>query len=159
MCNCCYTFELKTLGLDSSKQYHYFYNGEYIDPDYKIIQPFELTNFFKQTEYETRDQVYQILSKKEELLTWLNQDYLTVRLSVDTISGMIKEINTDFDRLNEHRMINKKLKKYFFSISPINCVTHPFENRKLEKYWVRFKLNQKSKELEMTYQLADKVID
>lgn len=157
-CDCCFTFDLKILGLDSSKQYQYFYNEVYIDPNYKPIESFELTNFFRQTEYETCEQVYKILSKKEEILTELNQGYLTIRLSVDTITGTIKEIDTDFDRLNERRTINKKLKKYFYSISPINCVTDPFEHRKLEKYWIRFKLNRKSKELEMTYQLGDKVI-
>lgn len=34
-CDCCYTFDLKILGLDSLRNYYYFYNEEFIDPNYK----------------------------------------------------------------------------------------------------------------------------
>ncbi|MNY34970.1 hypothetical protein D3C86_1693490 [compost metagenome] len=34
-CDCCFTFKLKILGLDPSKKYRYFYNEQFVDPEYK----------------------------------------------------------------------------------------------------------------------------
>lgn len=33
-CDCCFTFDLKIVGVDASKPYKYFYNNTFVDPDY-----------------------------------------------------------------------------------------------------------------------------
>lgn len=34
-CDCCFIFKLKILGLDSTKKYMYFYNEQFVDPEFK----------------------------------------------------------------------------------------------------------------------------
>lgn len=67
-CNCCYTFELKVTGLDPSKPYKYFYNEQYIDPEYKptgIIKEYAFPYFFQQPESEIIEAVQSIVSRQE----------------------------------------------------------------------------------------------
>lgn len=38
-CSCCYTFDLKIIGLDYGRSYKYFYNDTFIDPNYLRKEP------------------------------------------------------------------------------------------------------------------------
>lgn len=154
-CDCCYTFELKVLGLDAAANYNYFYNERYIDPNYKatgFIQVYEFPYFFKQTKSEIEENVMQILLATKALSNATQSDYMLVKLTVDTISGTVKHVRTSLDTFKTDKRFNRKLKRYFFSISPIICIRTKFKPSMIREYWVGLEFNAETKELEMTYE-------
>lgn len=137
MCDCCYTFDLKILGLHPSKNYSYFYNEQFIDLNYKAPvprKPFVLQYFLKQSKSEVCKKVKRIASKDKELLeSW---DGFAVYLQIDTLNGSIKSITTDLEDSKES--INQKLIEYFYSLKKIDCVTNPYNGKLIMDYTLLF---------------------
>ncbi len=154
-CDCCYTFNLKILGLDTSKAYTYFYNERFIDPNYKGPVPrkhFEFPYFLKTPQSKVCKQVKRIVSKNKKLLKSPNLFLFSINLNVDTLNGKIKHVTTSFDRHQDKQSINQRLKEYLYSLRTIDLVTNPFTGKRIMDYKLFFEYYPEADELNMTYE-------
>lgn len=161
-CDCCYTFELKILGLDSSKVYSYFYNNQFVDPNYKttdVIGIYEFPYFFRQPKSVVSQKFERIISKDKDLLEILHNSHLFVFLKVDTLDGSIKDIEIDppYGASKNQDFTNQKLKVYFKSLSPINCIRTPSKKRFVKVYMISIGFDKGTKKLEINYEAGERI--
>lgn len=161
-CDCCYTFNLKILGLDPSKAYTYFYNKKFIDPNYKgpvVRKHFEFPYFLKKPRSEVCKKVKKIVSKDKRLLQPSKLFLLSVFLHVDTLDGSIKSVTTGFDRHSDKQLINKRLKEYFYSLEKIDCVVNPYTGRQIIDYKLFFEYFPEVGEMNMDFESRGPLIE
>jgi hypothetical protein len=154
-CDCCYIFDLKISGLDSTKAYSYFYNDHFIDPNYKepvLRKYFEFPYFLKEPKSEVCKKTKRIVAKNKTLLKPPRLFLLSVNLHVDTLDGKIESVTTSFDRDKSNQSINQKLKDYFYSLAKIDCVTNPYNGKLIADYRLFFEYYPQAGELNMSYE-------
>ncbi|MGV3611165.1 MAG: hypothetical protein ACO1N0_09465 [Fluviicola sp.] len=161
-CNCCYTFELKVTGLDPSKPYKYFYNEQYIDPEYKptgIIKEYVFPYFFKQPESEIVKNVRNIISATKNLFNAFKENDLAIYLTADTMTGKIISVRTNFDWFSSNKKVHRKLERYFSSAVTIDCIRTSFKPSLIQQYWINFSFNSETDKLELFYESGEPLSD
>ena len=137
MCDCCYNFNLKILGLDSTTNYKYFYNENFIDPDYKDPPTRTLLNkhFLNEPSLKVLKKIKRIL-ESEKLLELFKKNELIIDLTMDTLTCSFKKITANFYVNDKHtKSAERKLAKYFVSLTP-SCVFSNNTNRIIEEFLI-----------------------
>lgn len=149
-CDCCYIFNLKIVGLSSSPNYLYFYNKDFIDPNYKELprKRFELPTFSGKTDSKICRDIYKIVSKDKSILK--ESPEFHVILSVDTSNCTFKSIMLRFEQDEINKSIADKLKSYFQSQIKINCNINQDESILIQDYRLIFEYNKESDKLIMS---------
>lgn len=149
-CDCCFTFNLKIVGLNNSSYYSYFYNKEFIDPNYKELpqKRFELPTFSGKTDSKICKDIYRIVSKDKCLLKESPEFHIV--LSVDTSNCTFKSVMLRFEQDEINKSIAEKLKKYFQSQIKINCNINQNESILIQDYRLVFYYDIKSDKLTMS---------
>ncbi|TSJ47815.1 hypothetical protein [Fluviicola chungangensis] len=149
-CDCCYIFNLKIVGLNNPPNYLYFYNKEFIDPNYKELprKRFELPTFSGKTDSKICRDIYKIVSKDKSLLK--ESPEFHVILSVDTSNCTFKSIMLRFEQDEINKSIADKLKSYFQSQIKINCNINKDESILIQDYRLIFEYNKESDKLIMS---------
>ncbi len=147
--------------MDSSASYHYFYNEEFIDPNYKESVPgipFKFGWFFNQAPSRVSRKVREIVSENKILFNEKDELVVTVDLSVDTVNCAIKNIQTNLGISQNARSLDKKIKRYFFSLSPIDCFRNPYNSKLIEAYAVIIEYNKQTKEIVVSCEPGESLI-
>lgn len=162
LCDCCYRFELKITGLDSTKTYNYYYNGQYIDPAYKTtgeIKVYQFPYFLEKPQYEVFEKLKKIVYKFKDktLMEDLRSMHLYIYITADTLSGAIKKIEVEYpnDRIKNKEWADKVLIDYFMSLSPIIPVQNISKTKWIQEYMISFGFNWETDQLEMTYDAGE----
>lgn len=146
MCDCCFTLDLKIVGLNAGSNYSYFYNNQFIDPNYIAPvpgKPFAFPYFLKQPKGEVCKKVRRIASKDKALLEYW--DGFRVYLQIDTLNCSIEKVTTDLDQ--DKRFIERKLIGYFKSLGKIECITNPYNGKLITDYKLIFQYYPEKDEL------------
>lgn len=145
-CDCCYTFDLKIVGLDSSRSYNYFYNEEFINPDYTEFAPgipFKFGYFFEQTPSKVSKRIGKIILRENNFKS--NPFTIVIDLTIDTINCSITDIRTNLNQSNSKHSPDQKLKQYLHSLSLIECTRNPNTSRLIDRYSIIVEYDQKTK--------------
>lgn len=166
LCNCCYRFELKITGLDTSHTYHYFYNEQYIDPAYKTtgeVKMYQFPYFLKVPQYEVFEKLKRIVSKsKDKVLSEdLHTSLLSIYLTVDTIDGFIKNIEIEYpnDRIKNKEVMDQILNDYFMSLSPIIPIQNPSKTKWIQEYMISFGFDWGTDKLKISFEPGERLSD
>ncbi|MGV3611164.1 MAG: hypothetical protein ACO1N0_09460 [Fluviicola sp.] len=145
-CDCCFTFDLKIVGLDSLRNYQYFYNDEFINPNYQEIEPgipFKFDHYFKQSPNKVSGKIGRIISGEKAFRR--NPFVVVVDLALDTLNCEIKGIQTNLGSSGSQQVLDKKLKHYLYSLSPVKCFRNPNTSRLLDKVGLIIEYDRKTK--------------
>lgn len=166
ICDCCYNFELKILGLDSSLTYNYFYNGRYIDPNYKTtgeIKEYHFPYFLETPQYEVFEKLKKIIykSKNKALLKELKSFPLIINITADTINYSIAQIEIEYvNKIKNTEVINRKITDYLMSKSAMVLVRNHMKNRWIKEYILYFGFNWETEDkLEMKFEAGERMSD
>lgn len=137
MCDCCFTFELKVLGLDTGENYNYFYNGKFIDPDYKaprLRANVEYWRIFNEPGPKIFKKITKIVSSKK-IRKLIEKDELIIHIKLDTITCSFTEIRSwcGENKTKNMRSAERKLNRYFRSLSP-SCIIDPNKNQTIDQF-------------------------
>jgi len=166
VCDCCYNFELKIRGLDSSATYNYFYNGEYIDPNYKTtgeIKEYHFPYFLEAPQYEVFEKLKKIVykSRNKDLLKELKSFHLWINITADTINHSIDRIEIEYpNRIKNTEKVDKKITDYLMSIPSMILVRNYMKSRWIREYIIFFGFNWETEDqLEMKFKAGERMSD
>lgn len=162
ICDCCYRFNLKIVGLDSLVNYNYYYNHQYIDPAYKTtgeVKIYQFPYFLNTPQYEVFGKLKKTIykSKDKTLLEDLHSFHLYIYITADTVSGAIKNVEVEYpyDRIKNKEWADKVLIDYFMSLSPIIPIQNISKTKWIQEYVISFGFNWETDQLEMTYDAGE----
>ncbi len=156
-CDCCFTYNMKIIGLGNDENYKYFYNKRFVDPTYKgQASPIhvEYQHFLNEPRSTVLRKIKRVVSN-EKLRKLIEENGLTIYLDMDTVTCSFKEVIARCNATDTIRSAEQKLSTYFQSLSPA-CIFNPNERKIIEMFLIEVSYDENGK-LEMRYEPGEPI--